>query len=255
MNPVRIVIVDDERLARVGLRRQLSRFPNLTVVGECGDGRAAVALIESAHPDLVFLDVRMPELDGFQVIEAIGPDRMPAVIFLTAYEEHALRAFDADAVDYLVKPVDPDRLDDAVRRALRRTARGPADELPARLEALLRHLNRPAAPPDRLAVEVEGRYHLIDPNELAWVEADGNYVRLHAARRTFRLRGTLDELERRLADRFLRVSRSALVNRSAIEAIEPFLKGSYVLFLKGGIRIRSGRSYRPTLLQLLDRHD
>lgn len=252
MTPVRVLIVDDERLARVGLRRQLARFDELAVVGECSDGASAVDAIRSLAPDLVFLDVRMPERDGFQVIEAVGPARMPAVVFLTAYEEHAIRAFEADAVDYLVKPVDPVRLEAAVGRALRRLTPGRPDDLPDRLASLLRTLARAPATVERIPVEEQGRYHLVDPAEVTWVEAAGNYVRLHTSRRLYRLRSTLDDLDRRLQG-FVRVSRSALVNRQMIDTIEPFLKGSYVLALKGGAKVRSGRAFRAAVAELLER--
>lgn len=253
MTRIRVLIVDDERLARVGLRRQLARFDDLDLIGECADGASAVEAIHALAPDLVFLDVKMPERDGFQVIQSVGPARMPAVVFLTAYEEHAIRAFEADAVDYLVKPVDPVRLEAAVRRVLRRLATGRSDDLPERLQALVERLTRGSASLDRIPVEDQGRFHLVDPGDVTWIEAAGNYVRLHTARRLFRLRATLDDMGRRLGDGFVRVSRSALVNRRMIETIEPFLKGSYVLALKGGAKVKSGRAFRAALAELLQR--
>ncbi len=253
---IRVLIVDDERLARTGIRRQLGRFEQLDVVGECADGNAAVASIRELAPDLVILDVQMPERNGFQVIEAVGPERMPAVIFLTAHDQHAIRAFEADAVDYLLKPVDPARLESAVARAVRRLEAGNRDDLAARLDALLLRIDR-VRPPDaegwRIPVEEGGDFRFVDPADILWVEAAANYVRLHTARRTHLLRSTLDRLEERLGHRFIRVSRSALVNRQAVDVVEPFLKGSYVLVLKGGTRIRSGRSYRDNLAALLER--
>jgi two-component system, LytTR family, response regulator len=253
---IRVLIVDDERLARTGIRRQLSQFGELEVVGECADGDAAVGAIQRLAPDLVILDVQMPERNGFQVIETVGPERMPAVIFLTAHDEHAIRAFEADAVDYLLKPVDPVRLQHAVARALRRLEAGTRDELASRLDALLHRLDR-GRPSElersRIPVEEGGRFHFVDPAEILWVEAAANYVRLHTARGVHSLRSTLDSIEERLGRRFLRVSRSALVNRQAVDVVEPFLKGSFILVLKGGARIRSSRNYRHHLTALLER--
>lgn len=253
---IRVLIVDDERLARTGIRRQLSQFGELEVVGECADGNAAVDAIEGLAPDLVILDVQMPERNGFQVIETVGPERMPAVIFLTAHDEHAIRAFEADAVDYLLKPVDPVRLQHAIARAIRRLEAGTRDELASRLDALLRRLDR-GRPPEleqsRIPVEEGGQFHFVDPAEILWVEAAANYVRLHTTRRVHSLRATLESIEERLGQRFLRVSRSALVNRQAVDVVEPFLKGSFILVLKGGARIRSSRSYRDNLTALLER--
>lgn len=251
---MRVLIVDDERLARRGIRRQLARFDGLEIVGESADGAAAVQAIGDLAPDLVILDVQMPELDGFQVIEAVGPGRMPAVIFMTAYDEHAIRAFEADAVDYLLKPVDPARVERAVARALRRLEGGGGD-LASRLEALLRRLDRPPSDASvrRIPVEDRGRFHFVDPAEILWVEAAGNYVRLHTLDRIHRVRSTLEAMERRLGGRYLRVSRSAVVNRDAIEEVEPYIKGSFVLILTGGGKVRSARRYREVLLEFLGR--
>ncbi len=253
---IRVLIVDDERLARAGVRRQLARFERLEVVGEAADGAAAVTAIRGLAPDLVFLDVQMPEQNGFQVIEAIGAGRMPAVIFLTAHDHYAIRAFDSDAVDYLLKPIDPARLEDAVGRALRRIESGKPDDLAERLGALLRRLDRGGDQQGQgglIPVEEGGRFRFVDPADVVWVEAAANYVRLHTARQTHLLRSTLDAVTERLGERFVRVSRSALVNRRAIESVEPFLKGSYMLALRGGAKVRSGPSYRSAVVALLGR--
>jgi two-component system LytT family response regulator len=252
---IRVLIVDDERLARTGIRRQLSRLGEIEIAGESADGLSAIEAIRTLEPDLVILDVQMPERDGFQVIEAIGPEHMPAVVFLTAHDQHAIRAFEADAVDYLLKPVDPVRLEAAVSRAVRRMQTKDRDDLAARLDALLKRLDRaPVTDASRkIPVEEDGRFYFVDPAEITWVEAAANYVRLHTIRRSHTLRATLESVHQRLGDRFLRVSRSALVNRQAVEMVEPFLKGSYVLVLKGGAKVRSGRSFRETVIELLER--
>jgi len=249
----RVLIVDDERLARTGLRRELARLDRIEVVGEASDGASAVEAIARLEPDLVFLDVQMPERDGFQVIEAVGPERMPAVIFLTAHDQYAIRAFEADAIDYLLKPIDPARLARAVERALTRLKSPDAGALATQLTSLLDRLGQGSAPERRIPVEHDGRFHFVPIDEIDWVEAAANYVRLYAGRRAHRVRSTLEQMERRLGPGFLRVSRSALVSERAVEMVEPFVKGSYVLLLRGGARVRTARSHRERIEALLDR--
>ncbi|MGE0554848.1 MAG: LytR/AlgR family response regulator transcription factor [Gemmatimonadales bacterium] len=250
----RVLIVDDERLARAGLRRELGRLEGIEVVGEAADGASAVDAIARFEPDLVFLDVQMPELDGFQVIAAVGPERMPSVIFLTAHDRYALRAFETDAIDYVLKPVDPARLARAVERALKRLQAPDPGALAAQLAGLLDRLGQARGEADRrIPVEHDGRFHFVPIEEIDWVEAAGNYVRLHTGRRVHRVRSTLEQIERRLGAGFLRVSRSALVGERAVELVEPFLKGSYVLLLRGGARVRTARSYRDRIEALLGR--
>ena len=248
MTKLRVLIVDDERLARTGIRRQLERYPDLEIVGEASSGAQAIAGIRDLSPDLVFLDVQMPAGDAFHVIEEIGPARMPAVVFVTAYNEHAIRAFEADAVDYLLKPVDPDRLDAAVGRVLRRIGSGPSRDVARTLEALLGRFPSKA---ERIAVEEQGRYQFVAPEAVLWVEAADNYVRLHTSSGIKRLRSTLETIHQRLGPRFIRVGRSILVNRDAVESAEHFAKGSYVLFLRGGQKIRTSRHFREQVVVLL----
>jgi len=249
----RVLIVDDERLARTGLRRELARLDRIEVVGEASDGASAVEAIARLGPDLVFLDVQMPERDGFQVIEAVGPERMPAVIFLTAHDQYAIRAFETDAIDYLLKPVDPVRLARAVERALTRLESPDAGALATQLTSLLDRLGQGGVPERRIPVEQDGRFHFVPIDEIDWVEAAGNYVRLHAGRRVHRVRSTLEQMERRLGPGFIRVSRSALVRERVVEMVEPFVKGSYALLLRGGARVRTARSHRDRIEALLDR--
>jgi len=257
-NVIRVLLVDDERLARVGMRRLLDGYPDLEVVGECGDGAAAVSAIRALRPALVLLDVQMPAGDAFDVIAQVGPARMPAVIFVTAYDEHAIKAFEADAVDYLLKPVVPERLEVAVGRALRRLQVESDDDGAVKLETLLRRLRPasasapvPGAEGRRIPVEEDGRYHFVAPEDVTWVEAAGNYVRLHTPGRSHRVRGTLEAMQRKLGDAFLRVNRSTLVNRDAVDSVEHFVKGSYVLSLRSGVKVRSSRHYRSELARLL----
>lgn len=254
---MRALIVDDERLARRGLRTLLESVPGVEVVGEAGDGPRAIESIGRLQPDVVLLDIRMPGTDGFGVLEALSSFRPPAVIVVTAHDVHAVKAFEANAVDYLLKPVDPDRL----RQALDRVSHRRAVETPAmladRLAALLTQLRQasdPPACPPRLAVEEGGKVVLVAPSDILWIEAAGNYARLHASQRRFLFRATLSSLESRLRGRFLRVSRSALVNIASISAVEHVHRGIYVVHLVGGIRVRSSRAYREGIVALVRPH-
>jgi len=244
---MRVLIVDDEPLARLGLRRLLEGLPGVAIAAECGSGAEAVQAIAAAAPDLVFLDVQMPGGTGFDVIEQVGPDLMPPVVFVTAYDQHAVRAFEVHALDYLLKPIDPDRFRDAFARAARVVER--AAPAPRRLEHLLRAVEEPgaAAPLARLAVRDAERIVFVEAADIVYIEAAGNYARLHAGRRTHLVRRTMESLERRLGPTFLRVRRSLLVNARAIAALEPYGKGSYAVVLRDGSRLISSRTYGARL--------
>ncbi|HEX6085008.1 MAG TPA: response regulator, partial [Thermoanaerobaculia bacterium] len=210
---IRVLIVDDEPIARRGIRHHLRGEAGLEVIGECGDGAAAIDAIAELAPDLVFLDIQMPEVGGFDVVEAIGVARMPAVVFVTAYDEHALRAFDVHAVDYVLKPIDRHRFRTAVERARRRLADAPG-QLDRRIAAALGELGRAAHDyAKRLAIKGDGRVVLVDVDEVDRLEAAGNYVEVHSGARHHLVRETMASLEARLDPaRFVRVSRSSIVN-------------------------------------------
>jgi two-component system LytT family response regulator len=249
---MRVLIVDDEPLARLGLRRLLEPLPGVAIAGECGSGAEAVRAIVAGTPDLVFLDVQMPGGSGFDVIEQVGPDLMPPVVFVTAYDQHAVRAFEVHALDYLLKPIDPDRFRDAFTRASRlldRASAGPG----RRLEQLLRAVEEPgdAAPLSRLAVRDAGRIVFVEAGDIGYIEAAGNYVRLYVGRRAHLVRRTMETLERRLGPAFVRIRRSLLVNARAIAALEPYGKGSYAVVLRDGTRLISSRYYGARLRALL----
>ena len=242
---MRVLIVDDEPLARRGLRQELERFPGVQVVGESASGAEAVDAVVERRPDLVLLDVQMPGLTGFDVIERVGADVMPAVIFVTAYDKHALRAFEVHAVDYVLKPIDPDRFRDAMDRAWA-VVSGARKGAARRLDAVVRD-GRPrgVAPASltRLVVQENGKLFFVDTAAIQWIEAAGNYVRLHAGTRTHVLRGPLTRLAERLGDGFVRIRRSALVNVAAIATLERYGKASYTVTLKGGTALVSSRYY------------
>jgi two-component system LytT family response regulator len=264
---MRVLIVDDEPLARRGLRRELDRMPDTTCIGECGTRDEAVLAIRAGRPDLVLLDVQLGRATGFEVIERVGADAMPLVVFVTAYDRHALRAFEVHAVDYVLKPVDPDRLRDAIDRAVRLRTLERGASLAERLERLLAgQSTSPAAEapamttpagPDRIAVSLGQRRTFVDVPAIDWVEAFGNYVRVHAGGRGHLLRSTMARMELRLgashdsAARFIRIRRSALVNVHAIATVEPYGKGMFLVTLRDGSRLVSSRYHQAGLRRLL----
>ncbi|MGN6183099.1 MAG: LytR/AlgR family response regulator transcription factor [Thermoanaerobaculia bacterium] len=242
---IRVLIVDDEPIARRGIRQRLRGEADLEVIGECGDGAAAIDAITELAPDLVFLDIQMPEVGGFDVVEAIGVARMPAVIFVTAYDEHALRAFDVHAVDYVLTPIDRHRFRTAVERARGRLAHAPA-QFDRRIAVVLGELGRPAQDyAKRLAIKGDGRVILIDVIEVDRLEAAGNYVEVHSGVRRHLVRETMASLEARLDPaRFVRVSRSSIVNAERVSELQPMFNGDYVVVLRDGTTVPGSRRYR-----------
>lgn len=252
MEKIRTVIVDDEPLARRGIRAQLKCEKDIEIISECRNGLEAVKALESQAPDLVFLDVQMPELDGFDVVDAIGVDRMPAVIFVTAYDRYALRAFDVHALDYLLKPFDDERFATAVQRARRQIKQKNLDDLSRRLQGLLDDLQTGRKYVERLVVKSAGRIFFLSVGEIDWIEAADNYVRLHTGRESHLLRETMNSLEKKLdPDQFLRVHRSRIVNARKIKELQPLFRGEYDIMLRDGTRVESGRGYRDRIQKLL----
>ena len=250
---LRVLIADDEPVARRGIFRLLRQEPDIEVVGECEDGASAIAAIGALSPDLVFLDVQMPELDGFAVIEAIGGSRMPAVIFVTAFDQHAVRAFDAQAIDYVLKPIDPERFRRALQRARSHLAH-PDDSFVRRVSEALKLIDRgePQPYPARLAIRSEGRVRLLDVVDVDRVLAAGNYVEVHAGAKPHLLRETMTSLESRLDPRrFVRVSRAAIVSIAQIREVQPLFNGDFVVLLKNGAQVNGSRRYRAALDVLL----
>jgi len=256
--PLRTVIVDDEPLARDCIRLALGRHPGVEVVAECADGAAAVSAIRQETPDLVFLDVQMPGLDGFGVLQALGPERMPAVVFVTAYDAHAIRAFELHAADYLLKPFDDARFSEALRHVRRQIGRARDSELAQRLVALLGEVKGagPAEPPaprahaTRILVRHGDRLEFLPLESVDWIEAAGNYVRLHAGPREEQVRITLAGLVGQLDPAtFVRIHRSTVVNVRRIRSVHPWFGGDYTATLSDGRELRVSRYYRDALLQ------
>jgi two-component system, LytTR family, response regulator len=245
----RAVVVDDEPLAREQLLTLLSSEPDVEVVGEAGGGQAAIRLIIESRPDLVFLDVQMPGCDGFEVLRAISPSA-PAVIFVTAYDKYAIDAFEVAAVDYLLKPLVESRFRAAVRRAVLRSREESSDTLATRMAELLGRL--PAAV-QQLPVWCDGRVVFVHPSEIDWIDAADDHVQLHIGKKTLLTRETMAAMETRLPVDFVRVHRSAIVNRARIREIQPWVKGDFVLILHDGTQVVSGRTYRERVRQLMSR--
>jgi two-component system LytT family response regulator len=249
-SPLRTLIVDDEELARHRLLTFVADEPDLTVIGEAASGSAAVEAIAGMRPDLVLLDVQMPGLDGFGVLRCVARAHLPAIIFVTAHDEHAIRAFEIHAVDYLLKPVTVARFREAVRRAVLRVRGAPREERAPSIETLLTELDGPAIPP-RIPVRRDGRTSWVNVAEIDWVEADGDHVKIHAGRQIHLIRETMAELETRLPPvGFARIHRSIIVNLSRVQGVESIAKGGYLLILQGGIELRSGRRYREVVQRL-----
>jgi two-component system LytT family response regulator len=255
VNTIRTLIVDDEPLARERIKRFLAAEPDLELVGECAEGHEAVAAIRTLKPDLVFLDIQIPELDGFGVLKAIGIAQMPAVIFVTAYDRYALQAFDVNALDYLLKPYNRERFRKAVERARAQLSNGAKGELNERLLSLLenfkteqpRHL-------ERLMIKSSGRVFFLRAEELDWIEAEGNYLRVHVGRESHLVRETMNRLASKLdPDKFLRIHRSTLVNIERIKELQPLFSGDYVVILRDGKQLTLSRSYRDKLLELFEK--
>jgi two-component system, LytTR family, response regulator len=251
---MRVLIVDDEPLARRGLRHELERVPGIEIAGECANGREAVVAIVASNPDLVLLDVQMPGWSGFDVIERVGVEAMPAVIFVTAYDKHAVRAFEVHAVDYLLKPVDPERFRDAMDRAASRIDSLDPQRRAGRLDRVLRDApaTRAGVPLDRVVVREQGKLFFVETAAIDWAEAAGNYVRLHLGARSHLVRGPLTRLAGRFeAGKFVQIRRSALVNIRAITSLERYGKASYAILLRNGKTLISSRYYGPRLRELL----
>lgn len=257
MEPMRVLIADDEPPARSRLRHLLTRHEDIEIVGESATGSQTVAAIRCRAPDLVFLDVQMPDLDGFGVVREIGPESMPTVIFVTAFDHYALRAFEACALDYLLKPFDDDRFSQALQRAREAVRRARLDGLCGKLQALLGATAQASPEPeedaaDRLVIRSAGRVLFVETRDVDWIEAAGSYVRLHVGARSHLLRQTLNRLETELdQDRFLRIHRSTMVNRTRVRELRPRSHGESVVILQDGTELKLSRSYRDRLDRLI----
>ena len=246
--PLGVLVVDDEPLARQRIVELLAAERDLELVGEARAGAEAVRLIRMRKPDLVFLDVQLPGGDGFDVLEAAGPDS-PAVIFVTAYDQYAIRAFEHAAIDYLLKPVVEARFRAAVRRAVERARGAETTQLSEQVGELLRRLARPASV--RLPVWSAGRVVFVDVGDIDWIDAADEHVRLHVGGATYVTRDSMRNMEARLPAPFVRIHRSVIVNTARIREVQPWFKGDWVVILRDGTRLTSGRTYQREVRALL----
>jgi two-component system LytT family response regulator len=252
---LRTVIVDDEELARVGIRARLLRSPDVEIMAECGNGREAIAAIRRHAPHIVFLDVQMPGKTGFDIIEEVGWEVFPHVIFVTAYDRYAIQAFDMNALDYLLKPIDDERFELALQRAREAVARDRDADLDQRLSSVVAELRSDKArarESDRIVVRSTGRVVFVKTSEIDWVEAAGDYVTLHVGKKAWLLRETIADMERRLEKKgFTRIHRSTIVNTERIGEMRPLDNGEYRLVLRDGTELKLSRSHRYHLQGLL----
>jgi two-component system, LytTR family, response regulator len=249
---MRVLIVDDEAPARMRLREHLLGLEAIDEILEADGGRTAVLIIGSQRPDLVFLDVQMPELDGIGVIREVGSDVMPLTIFVTAYDQHAIAAFDVNALDYLLKPYSDQRLDAAIRRATSRLAERERGQFAERVRTLIQRSDAAPGTLERLVVKSRGTVRLVPAEEIDWIEAAGVYVTLHVGNSRFLYRSSLNDLEHQLdRRRFLRVHRSGIINLDRVVQLETASHGEFDVLLRGGTRARVSRTYRRALEERL----
>jgi len=245
---IRALIVDDEPLACERIRMLLAPDPDIQILAECRNGNDALRAIAQLVPDLVFLDVQMPELTGFEVLDRLDPARMPVIVFVTAYDQYALKAFEFSALDYLLKPFDRERFARALSRARAELDRRKAGEVNEQVLKLLTELQHKKKHVDRLIVRSGGKVVFLRADEIDWIEAAGNYVRLHSAKDEYLYRETMTKLESHLdPDRFARIHRSTIVNVERIKELQPWFRGDYQIVLKDDQKLTLSRSYRSRL--------
>ena len=251
MNKLRLLLVDDEPLIRKGLRHALSSVPDVEVVGECGSGDEAIQAISNSRPDLVLLDIQMPDCSGLDVVREVGLANMPPVIFITAYDDYAVSAFEVNAVDYILKPFEEARLRESMERARNRISQESQAVLSQKLERLLDSQKRKWS--DRLVVRSGERYEFVPVESIDWIEAANNYVLLHCGSKQHLLGETMTSLEGRLDPaKFARIHRGRMVNVRKIVALHPLFSGTYALELQSGVRITTGRQYKDILQSLMN---
>ena len=255
---IRTIIADDEHLARKKLRVLLDSEPGMQVVAECQDGQQAVSAIKTHRPDLLLIDIRMPDIDGFQVLKQIAPDEMPVVVFTTAYDQFAIRAFEAHALDYLLKPFDRERLHHAVERARAELLKVHDRDLTGRILDLLAKNMEPKIESkqidDRMVIRAGGKVVFLDVKEIDWIEAAANYVKLNVGKDSYLLREGIGSISERLdPDRFVRIHRSVIVNVRKIKELQPCESGEYIAVLRNGKELSCSRGYRTQLQRLIGR--
>jgi two-component system, LytTR family, response regulator len=245
---IRVLIVDDEPLARKMVCGMLRGHPGIEVIGECENGLEAIKAILTDEPDIVFLDVQMPEVDGFAVLEGCKSERMPLIIFVTAYDQYAVRAFEVNALDYLLKPYDQERFEQALERACQQLRSGRSEHFNERILSLLEQNQARVPYLERLIIKTEGRIFFLRTDEIEWIEAEGNYVSLHVGKKRYFFREAISSLETQLDPRkFQRIQRSAIVNIDYIGELQPWFRGDYRVILRDGTELKLSHRYRENL--------
>jgi two-component system, LytTR family, response regulator len=264
MMKIKTLIVDDEPLARKAIRLMLKHDAEIEIVGECDNGQSAVELIHTHKPDLVFLDIQMPEMNGFEVLETVGARKMPAVvIFVTAYDEYAIHAFEVNALDYLLKPFSDERFEKALQRAKSQLAQREINDLSQKLIALVGDYKEEPPPnkqvsksdyTSRFMIKSGGRISFVKVDEIDWIEAADYYVKLHTGRKSHLIRETMNVLEKKLDPRaFIRIHRSTIVNIERIKELQPHFNGDYIVLLNDGTELKLSRTRREQLHALLNK--
>jgi len=251
---IRALVIDDEPLAREMIREMLEGDPEVEIIGECASGREAVEAIRAMAPDLIFLDIQMPELGGFEVLESLKSDNVPYIIFATAYDQYAVRAFEVHALDYLLKPFDRERFEVAWKRAKTLIREEKVSQRDEHILALLEELKAGPKYLERLVIKTEGRVFFLDIDEIHCIESEGNYVRVYNGRKTYLLRETISGLESQLdPKKFLRIHRSSIVRIDKIKELQPWFHGEYHVVLENGKQLTLSRNYRANLQEAVGR--
>ncbi|HEY6122189.1 MAG TPA: LytTR family DNA-binding domain-containing protein [Pyrinomonadaceae bacterium] len=249
---IRVLIVDDEPLARGVLREMLQSDSDVAIVGECVNGKEAVQSIQELTPDLLFLDIQMPEMGGFEVLDALQGTRMPHLVFVTAYDQYAVRAFEVHALDYILKPFDRERFEASWQRAKAQVLREHNGGVEQRILSLLEDLKAGTKYLERLVIKSSGRIYFLETNDIDWIQAEGNYVSVHAGKKAHLLRETITSLESQLdPKKFLRIHRSAIVRIDRIKELQPWFHGEYHIVLNDGTELTLSRNYRDRLQEAL----
>ncbi|HKZ01763.1 MAG TPA: LytTR family DNA-binding domain-containing protein [Pyrinomonadaceae bacterium] len=249
---IRVLIVDDEPLARGVLREMLQSDPDVTIVGECANGKEAVHAIRELAPELLFLDIQMPEIGGFEVLDALEEGQTPHLVFVTAYDQYAVRAFEVHALDYILKPFDRERFQTSWQRAKAQLLRERNGGVEQKILSLLEDLKAGTKYLERLVIKSSGRIYFLETNEIDWIQAEGNYVSVHTGKKAHLLRETISSLEKQLdPKKFLRIHRSAIVRIDSIKELQPWFHGEYHIILHDGTQLTLSRNYRDRLHEAL----
>lgn len=245
---IKAIIVDDEPLACKRIKKLLSEDKDVDIVAICENGKQAIEEIHNKEPDLLFLDIQMPEISGFDVLNNINDDIMPAIIFVTAYDEYAIKAFEVHALDYLMKPFKKERFQESLERAKTTLAQGDQNSLDTKIENLLQYLDPKHQPLTRLLVKSSDQYFFLDEDDVDWIESEGNYVRIHTKKKDYLIRETMKNMEKKLnPDLFFRIHRSTIINVEKVKELEPWFHGDYKVTMYNGKKLTMSRNYKELM--------